>query len=92
MNLIVFLISWFVSGLISTIIMLIHDFRGTEYDENDFDKDFVWTCFMMTLCGYVGIILIIVYILDEKMYLKRFGFYIHKFANIGIKKEKNKNG
>ena len=92
MNPIVFLISWFASGLIGTIIMLIHDFRGTEYDENAFDKDLAWTCFIMTLFGYVVIILIIVYMLDEKMYLKRFGFYVHKLANIGVKKEKNKNG
>lgn len=89
MSPIVFLISWLVSGLISTIIMLIHDFRGTEYNENDFDGDFAFYCFMMTLCGYVSVILIIVYILDEKVtHSKGFGFYIHKLVNIGVKNEK----
>ena len=88
MNPIVFLIFWFASGLIGTIIMLIHDFRWTEYDENDFDKDLAWTCFRLTLSGYVGIILVVMYMLDEKIYLKRFGFYIHKLVNIGVKKEK----
>ena len=90
MNPIVFLISWFITGLISTIIMLIHDFRGTEYNEKDFDGDFAFACFMMTLCGYVGIILIAVNMIDEKTNYKGIGFYIHKLVNIGVKKEENK--
>ena len=78
------LISWLIVGLISTIGAWILELRGSEYDENYFDKEHIYTSFLLIVLGYISPIIICVAITEEKKYFTKF---VYKIANIGLKKK-----
>lgn len=85
MEVLLFVISWFVVGFISMIIVWIADMRGQEYDENFFNKECVGISFLMFFLGYISLILAYCAFTSEKKYFTRF---MYKVANIGVKSEK----
>ena len=86
MNELQFIISWFVAGLISIIIVWILELRGKEFDENYFSREHVIVSLVMIIFGYMSFVIIYAALTQDKKYFTRF---IHKIANIGIKKETN---
>ena len=49
MNELQFIISWFVAGLISIIIVWILELRGKEFDENYFSREHVIVSIVMII-------------------------------------------
>lgn len=86
MNELQFIISWFVAGLISIIIVWILELRGKEFDENYFSREHVIVSLVMIIFGYMSFVIIYAALTQDKKYFTRF---IHKIANIGIKNETN---
>lgn len=84
MNELQFIISWFVAGLISVIVIWILELRGTEFDGDYFDKEHVTVSILLFLLGYISFVIMYAALTQDKKYFTRF---IHKIANIGIKKE-----
>ena len=86
MNELQFIISWFVAGLISIIIVWILELRGKEFDENYFSREHVIVSLVMIIFGYMSFVIIYAALTQDKKYFTRF---IYKIANIGIKNETN---
>ena len=84
MNELQFIISWFVVGLISVIVIWILELRGTEFNGDYFDKEHVTVSILLFLLGYISFIIMYAALTQDKKYFTRF---IHKIANIGVKKE-----
>lgn len=80
---IIFMISWFVVGLISVILLFAVDLRGKPYDEDYFKYKFLpaLTAFVL---GYFSLIFVILAYNDEKKFLQKL---IYKIVNIGINME-----
>ena len=74
------IISWFVVGLISVILLFAIDLRGQPYNENYFKDKFAPTLFAF-LCGYISLIFVFFAYNDEKKFLQKL---IYKIVNIGI--------
>lgn len=79
----IFLILWFIVGLISTIIVWIYNMRGSDYDESYFDEPTILMSLVMIFLGYLSPIILIAIILHSNKFITKF---IWKIANIGLKK------
>ena len=86
MGVVLFLISWFITGLVGAILGIASDIRGYEYDEDYFDGEAICAIIVITIAGYLGLIFTIIFILHKRCAFSRL---IYNIANIGIKKEKN---
>ena len=84
MNELQFIISWFVVGLVSVIVIWILELRGTEFNGDYFDKEHVTVSILMFLLGYLSFVIMYAALTQDKKYFTRF---MHKIANIGVKKE-----
>ena len=83
----VFLISWLVVGIISLIGSWILELRGSDYDENYFDKEHIYVSFLLIVLGYLSPLIICMAITSEKKYFTKF---VYKVANIGFRNKENK--
>lgn len=91
-KIVLFIISWFVFGFVSMLMLATHDLRGKEYNE---DYANIKDAIMFICFGYIGfivtcVILIIEIIKEQLIYEKvnrRFTKFIYKIANIGLKKD-----
>lgn len=81
--LILFIISWFIVGLVSIILIHLHDMRGEEFDEDYFDSECIVISVIGILFGYVTILIYLYGILKEH---KPFTKLFYWLANIGLKK------
>ena len=81
----VFLISWIIVGMISTLGAWILELRGAEYNENYFNKEHIYVSFLLIVLGYVSPLVICMAITSEKKYFTKF---VYKIANIGLKRNK----
>lgn len=79
-----FLISWLIVGTICTIGSWILELRGSEYNENYFDKEHIYVSFLLIVLGYISPLVICMAITSEKKYFTKF---VYKIANIGLKKK-----
>lgn len=92
-----FIISWFLCGLLVSLILTAYDLRGNKYNPNYFDYDF-WVSFLgFTIAGYISVIIAAVVMFKEKVFDKVFdkiepGKIIYKITNIGVKKSDIKTG
>ena len=82
-----FIISWFLCGLLVCLILIAYDLRGREYNPNYFDSLF-WLSFLgFAISGYVSVIIVAVVMFKEKVLDKiELGRIIYKITNIGVKK------
>lgn len=81
----IILIIWFVSGLLTFILMLIHDLRGQDYNECYFDDIFVVFGAAIIL-GCAGLVYVLYRLLFVKTNVKsRLYKLMYDAANIGIK-------
>lgn len=82
-----FIISWFLCGLLVCLILTAYDLRGREYNPNYFNSLF-WLSFLgFAISGYVPVIIVAVVMFKEKVLDKiELGRIIYKITNIGVKK------
>lgn len=82
-----FIISWFLCGLLVCLILTVYDLRGREYNPNYFNSNF-WLLFLgITISGYMSAIIMAVIAFKKKILDKfEIGKIIHKIANIGVRK------
>lgn len=89
-------ITWFITGFLTTIIMIADDIRGEEFDENYFDSDFFKIYAVAILIGYASpLIYLFIKFRDKITELNRnfdreafgikFGKFMYKLVNIGYK-------
>lgn len=65
-----FIISWFLCGLLVSLILTAYDLRGNKYNPNYFDYDF-WVSFLgFTIAGYISVIIAAVVMFKEKYLTK----------------------
>ena len=88
---ILLLLSWFVIGLIGTVLMILEDMRGEEYDENYFTGECKMFCGITVTLGYLTLCIVIVYYI-VKVFQKNKPItkILYKIANTKINK-KSKN-
>lgn len=77
------MISWFIVGLISVILLFAIDLRGEEYNENYFNDKFA-PALLAFVCGYISLIFVILAYNDKNKFLHKL---IYKITNIGIDKK-----
>ncbi len=92
MKILLFIISWFVFGFISMLMLATHDLRGKEYNEDYANvKDVI-----IVICfGYAGFVVaccvLIFEIIKERLTYEKANRYLTKFiykiANIGLKED-----
>ena len=81
----IILISWFISGVITSLMLWISDMRDQKYDENYFNVGNVVTSFLIISCGYLSaVISIFAFEYNHRLFTR----LIYKIANIGVKKNK----
>lgn len=83
LNLILWIASWFVVGLISVMIIWISDMRGKEFNENYFEEGSAFVFMVLVIFGYVSPFIVCYVFTSEKKYFTKL---IYKIANIGLKK------
>lgn len=85
---ILLLLSWFVIGLIGTVLMILEDMRGEEYDENYFTDECKMFCGITVALGYLTLCIVIVYYI-VKVFQKNKPItkILYKIANIKINKK-----
>ncbi len=76
------IISWFIVGFISTVIMWIIDMRGKPFDEYYFDYETIFGSIFFIIFGYISPIVLFFISTSEKKYFTRLVYWI---ANIGAK-------
>lgn len=85
---ILLLLSWFVIGLIGTVLMILEDMRGEEYDENYFTDECKMFCGIAIALGYLTLcIAIVYYIVKVFQKNKPITKILYKIANIKINKK-----
>lgn len=94
---IIIAVIWLLMGLLSVMIICIHDMRGEPYDENYFKGEILYTISLILMGGVSFLIVFYLITVDilQKIYEKRksnrmFTKFIYKIANIGIKKDGDK--
>lgn len=92
-----FIISWFLCGLLVCLILTAYDLRGEEYNPNYFDYDFWFSFLGFAISGYMSVVIVAVFVFKEKVLDKVFdkiepGKIIYKITNIGAKKSDIKTG
>lgn len=84
-----FILSWFLSGLISAIGMIVLDLRGEPFDEDYFDKDLLSTFCLVTVFGYLSLLLLFFEFIIVKINVngakEKLFRLIHRVANVGYK-------
>lgn len=87
--LIVLLSSWFLSGLLGTVISIINDMRGQEFNENYF-KDQGAAPYVILSLGYFTLIFSICYFIHDWMRKRKpITKFLYKIANIGLSKKED---
>ena len=92
MNWVVFLITWFLSGILSLLISCGMDMRNEEYDENYF-KGTEFICVWIVVSGYIGLISVLLTLIYDSFKNRpkhTLTKLIYKIVNIGVK-EKDEN-
>ena len=85
MSLLILVLSWFAIGFICMFIMWISEMRGKEFNPDFFDEEgTAFVSLMLFLCGYISLILILSFYIEEKNIFTKL---VYKIANIGIKKK-----
>ena len=87
MNFIIFLITWFLSGILSFIFACVVDMRNKEYDKNYFnDAESVIIALFILFAGYVSIVVVFI---NYLFFVKNWSFtrLMYNIANIGVKKK-----
>lgn len=80
---ILLLLSWFVIGLIGTVLIILEDMRGKEYDENYFTDECKMLYGVTVVLGYLTLCLVIVhYIIKVFQKNKPITKILYKIANI----------
>lgn len=94
---IIIAVIWLLMGLLSVVIVCVHDMRGEPYDENYFKGEILHTIIFILMGGVSFLIVFYLIIVDilQNIYEKRksdriFTKFIYKIANIGIKKDGDK--
>lgn len=94
---IIIAVIWLLMGLLSVVIICVHDMRGEPYDENYFKGEILHTIILILMGGVSFLIVFYLIIFDilQNIYEKRksnriFTKFIYKIANIGIKKDGDK--
>lgn len=85
---------WLFIGLLSVMIMCVHDMRGEPYDENYFEGEIHHIIVFILMGGFTFLIVVFIAIFEihEKLKSNRiFTKFIYKIANIGIKKDGDNN-
>lgn len=82
-------ITYFLVGLLTVIVVVIHDMRGEEFDPRFFDMETVFASIILLSSGYMAPILVwIACGLSKPRERKhRITRLLHKLSNIGIKKD-----
>lgn len=78
-----FLFSWLIVGLITTIGFWIYDMRGKAYDPSYFDMEGVMLSLLTTVLGYISAIVVIIFWTTSNKFITKM---IWRIANIGLKK------
>lgn len=90
---ILLILSWFVIGLIVTVLIILKDMRGKEYDENYFTDEYKMLFSVTVALGYLTLCFVIVnYIVKVFQKNKPITKILYKIANIkNNKKSKNQS-
>lgn len=88
---------WLLIGLLSLMLVCIHDMRGNSYNENYFEGEILHTIILILTGGVSFLIVFYLITTDtlQNIYEKRknkriFTKFIYKISNIGIKKDGDK--
>jgi len=85
---ILLILSWFVIGLIGTVLIILKDMRGKEYDENYFTEEDKMLFSVTVALGYLTLCLVIVnYIVKVFQKNKPITKILYKIANIKYNKK-----
>ena len=80
----IFVMSWFLIGLIAGTILILSDMRGEEFDEDYFSVENIVVYLGSILLGYVTVLITI----GCFIYIHRpFTKFMYWLANIGVKKD-----
>lgn len=89
---IIIVVIWLLMGLLSVMIICVHDMRGKPYNENYFEGEIHYAMYLILMGGFAFFISIFVTIRErneKRKSNKNFTKFIYKIANIGIKKDGN---
>ena len=89
---IIIAVIWLLIGLLSVMIICVHDMRGKPYNENYFEGEIHHTIYLILMGGFAFFIIIFLMIQErneKRKSNKNFTKFIYKIANIGIKKDGN---
>ena len=78
---IIIMISWFVVGLISVILLFAIDLRGKPYNERYFEDKLAPTLFVFVF-GYFSLLFVVLAYNGKKKFLQK---TIYRIVNIGVK-------
>ena len=82
----IFVMSWFLIGLIAGTILILSDMRGEEFDEDYFSAEIILVYLGSILLGYVTVLIIIgCFIYNHRPFTK----FMYWLANIGVKKDED---
>ena len=87
---IIIAVIWLLMGLLSVMIICVHDMRGKPYNENYFEGEIHYAMGLILMGGFAFFIIIFVTIRERYKRRKSnriFTKFIYKIANIGIKKD-----
>lgn len=87
---IIIAVIWLLMGLLSVMIICVHDMRGKPYNENYFEGEIHYAMSLILMGGFAFFIIIFVTIRERykrRKSNKIFTKFIYKIANIGIKKD-----
>lgn len=90
---IIIAVIWLLMGLLSLMLVCIHDMRGNSYDENYFEGGMSYVIGLILMGGFS--FLLCAFDIFRERHKKRknkriFTKFIYKIANIGIKKDGDK--
>lgn len=86
----IWLLIWLLIGLLSVMIMCVHDMRGEPYDENYFEGEILHVIVFILMGGFTFLIVVFIFafeIHEKRKSNRKFTKFIYKIANIGIKKD-----
>lgn len=88
---------WLLIGLLSVIIICVHDMRGEPYDGDYFKGEILHSICIIFMGGAAFLIIVFICTSDifekymrNKKNNRKFTKFIYKIANIGIKKDGDK--
>lgn len=96
MKILLNILSWFIVGLFTGLLMIADDIRGKDFKESYFDADFFKVVALVISFGYASPLIYLVIKLCDKFnelcdrldgeeFQKKFGMFIYKLVNIGYR-------